>query len=262
LTRAKGIVQVKNLEERIKIDQLKEALGSVFSAFGNVVDIVAKKNLKAKGQAFIVYDDPKAAAQAVDEIQGFELFDKPMVVDFARTRSDVTVKRLGTAEELELHKRRRLAEKGMLPNSEKLSPNKIKERKQAQEAIETQKQLKRTAGNISSTDATTQRPTKVSRGTGLKSTNAGTGHAIPDEYLPPNKTLFVQNLPDEYDVDGLTTLFGRFEGFKEVRLVPGRKGIAFVEYETEAGAITGKENVGGMALGAEQKLVKVTYQRQ
>ncbi len=85
---------------------------------------------------------------------------------------------------------------------------------------------------------------------------------VPDEYLPPNKILFVRNLPDDYGVDDLTSLFGRFEGFKEVRLVPGRKGIAFVEYESEVGAISAKENTAGITLGEENTAIKVTYQRQ
>ena len=45
-------------------------------------------------------------------MQGFDLFDKSMALDFAKTRSDATVKREGTEEEFETHKRRRLAEKG------------------------------------------------------------------------------------------------------------------------------------------------------
>ncbi len=85
---------------------------------------------------------------------------------------------------------------------------------------------------------------------------------MPDEYLPPNKILFVQNLSDDYDVEALTSLFGRFEGFREVRMVPGRKGIAFVEYEAEQGAITAKENTAGTSLGDGGHVMKVTYQRQ
>ena len=72
----------------------------------------------------------------------------------------------------------------------------------------------------------------------------------------------MQNLPDDYGVEGLQAIFGRFEGFREVRLVPGRKGIAFVEYEAEAGAISAKENTANMTLGDESKVVKVVYQRQ
>lgn len=92
---------------------MKEALTEIFSEYGNVIDLVAKKNLKAKGQAFVVFDDVKAAETAIQEVQGFELFDKPMILDYAKTRSDATVEREGNAEELEAHKRRRLAEKGM-----------------------------------------------------------------------------------------------------------------------------------------------------
>jgi hypothetical protein len=106
--------QVKNLEERIKVEQLKVALEEIFSEFGNVLEIIAKTNLKAKGQAFIVFDSVDAATRAIDEVNGFELFDKPMVLDYAKTKSDATVLREGGSEELEAHKRKRLAEKGGL----------------------------------------------------------------------------------------------------------------------------------------------------
>ena len=36
-----------------------------------------------------------------------------MLLDYARTRSDATVQKEGSAEEFEVHRRRRLAEKGM-----------------------------------------------------------------------------------------------------------------------------------------------------
>lgn len=66
----------------------------------------------------------------------------------------------------------------------------------------------------------------------------------------PNKILFVTNLPEEtnemmlrvlfqqyvyipYDYITMMSSFYRFPGFREVRLVPGRSDIAFVEYETD-----------------------------
>lgn len=105
--------KVRNLEERIKIDQLKEALEEIFSEYGTILEIVAKTNLKAKGQAFIVFDNVDSATRAIDEINGFELFEKPMALDYAKTRSDATVLREAGSDELEVHKRRRLAEKGL-----------------------------------------------------------------------------------------------------------------------------------------------------
>lgn len=102
------------MEESIKPDQLIEALKEIFSEYGNVIDLVAKKNLKAKGQAFVVFEDTEAATRAIEEVQGFELYEKPMKLDYAKTRSDATVQKEGSAEDFETHKRRRLAEKGMV----------------------------------------------------------------------------------------------------------------------------------------------------
>lgn len=240
---------MKNLEERIKPDALKTALSEIFSEYGSVIDLVAKTNLKAKGQAFVVFDNPDSAAKAIEEINGFELFDKPMHLDFARTRSDATVLKEEGDAGLERWKRGRLAEK---------------ERKQAQEASVAK--LKRPAGAVAGAGTAadaglTARPAKAVKGAGLKSSGANAAAVIPDEYLPPNKTLFIRDLPDSYDADGLSRIFSRFEGFKEVRMVPGRKGIAFVEYEAEAGAISAKEATAGMQLGDEGKGIRVTYQR-
>lgn len=86
----------------------------IFSEYGNVIHLIAKTNLKAKGQAFVVFDEVEAAERAIKEIQGFELFEKPMLLDFAKTRSDAIVRRQDNAEEFEAHRRRRLAEKGVL----------------------------------------------------------------------------------------------------------------------------------------------------
>merc|ERR1712093_666198 len=218
-------VYVRNLEERIKPGELIDALKELFSEYGEIIDVVAKTNLKAKGQAFVVFDNVESAQKCIEDVQGFDLFGKPMQLAFAKTR--------------------RLAEK---------------DKKKAAEQAEEQKRLKHTAPAGMAPDGGA-RPIKATRGAGLKSTNAGAAAVIPDEYLPPNKILFLQNLPEDYDIDALTAIFGRFEGFREVRLVPGRRGIAFVEYDGEAGAISAKENTAGMALGDGQ-VMKVTYQRQ
>ncbi|KAJ5408904.1 hypothetical protein N7509_002787 [Penicillium cosmopolitanum] len=236
-------VYIRNLEESIKVDQLKEALEEIFSEFGNVLEIVAKANLKAKGQAFIVYDSVEAATRAIDEANGFDLFEKPMVLDYAKTRSDATVMREGGSDELEAHKRKRLAEK---------------ERRQAHDALEAQKKHKRPAAAVPDN----VRPAKTAKGAGLKPTSGATAAVVPDEYLPPNKILFLRDLPDDASQEGLSAVFGRFDGFQEVRLVPGRKGIAFVEYDAEAGAISAKEATANMPMGEQGKPIRVTYQRQ
>ncbi|KMU78806.1 U2 small nuclear ribonucleoprotein B [Coccidioides immitis RMSCC 3703] len=258
-------VYVRNLEERIKVEQLKEALSEIFSEYGSILEIVAKTNVKAKGQAFIVFDNVDSATRAIEEINGFELFEKPMVLDYAKTRSDATVLREGGEQELEAHKRKRLAEKGLLitpldnlecnPCANLLSWTYRK--KTSPRSTRGPEETERPAAATADT-----RPAKTTRGAGLKPTGAAAAPVIPDEYLPPNKILFLREVPDSYDASGLTAIFSRFEGFKEVRMVPGRKGIAFVEYENETGAISAKEATSGMALGENGKPMRVTYQRQ
>ena len=122
------------------------------------------------------------------------------------------------------------------------------ERKQTVEAAN-QKPTKRPA-----TDALAERPAKTAK---PAATAAG---VVPDEYLPPNKILFLREIPEDYTKEGLAVIFGRFAGFKEVRTVPGRKNIAFVEYESEEGAIAAKERTAGMTLG--ETTIRVTFQRQ
>lgn len=50
---------------------------------------------------------------------------------------------------------------------------------------------------------------------------------------PPNKILFVQNLPTATNSQMLSMLFQQFPGFKEVRMVDARPGISFVEFDND-----------------------------
>jgi hypothetical protein len=175
--------------------------------------------------------------------------------------SDATVKRsVGEeSDEFERHKRARLAEKGMRCSCPRvlcwrLSNDKsplvfLAERKQA--AIASQKAPPTTLPSDAAAPAA-KAPSKPKPASGAA--------AIPDEYLPPNKILFIQNIPEDYGVESLTALFARYAGFKEVRTVPGRTNIAFVEYENEQSAIDAKQQTGALVLG--EKPIKVTYQRQ
>jgi U2 small nuclear ribonucleoprotein B'' len=95
---------------------MKQALTRVFQYYGPILDVIAKSSLKRKGQAFIVFDSEKAALEAVEEMNGFEMYGKVMKVHRAKTHSDETVKRKA-AEMWEDHKRKRLMLKGMQPHS-------------------------------------------------------------------------------------------------------------------------------------------------
>jgi len=59
--------------------ELRKALYYLFSQYGRVVDVVALKTMKMRGQAFIVYREITEATKAMRSLQGFPLFDKPIV---------------------------------------------------------------------------------------------------------------------------------------------------------------------------------------
>lgn len=60
-----------------------------------------------------MFDSQEIAQEAIEEINGFPLFNKPLKLALAKSRSDKTVELQGNAEELEAFKQHRQAEKGI-----------------------------------------------------------------------------------------------------------------------------------------------------
>ncbi|CAJ1455767.1 unnamed protein product [Effrenium voratum] len=87
---------VNNLNEKIKVAELKCCLLELFSSYGEVMDIVAASGLKKKGQAFIVFRDISCATNALRSLNGFVLLDKPLKINYCRTKSDVVAHEDGT----------------------------------------------------------------------------------------------------------------------------------------------------------------------
>ena len=53
----------------------------MFTQFGPLLDVVAYKTLKMRGQAFVVFKEVAHATAAMRAMQNFPFFDKPMVCD-------------------------------------------------------------------------------------------------------------------------------------------------------------------------------------
>lgn len=83
---------------------------------------------------------------------------------------------------------------------------------------------------------------------------------IPDNQ-PPHNILFVTNLPTDSGEELLNQLFQQFTGFREVRMIPSRPDIAFVEYESEMHASVAKENLQGFKVTPTHK-IKVVYAKK
>jgi RNA recognition motif-containing protein len=221
---------IQNLNERIKIPVLKASLRGLFKSYGEVLDVVAHKNLRMRGQAFVSFASADIAKKAAKEVRGFPLYSKPMQISFARARSDAVVKKLDPSA-LDVHKERRLQHK-----KDTRYTNPLKQKFKA----------KRLAAESDVGAAPVTRRPAVQ---------------MPDEYLPPNKILFLQNLPESVTKDQLNALFSQYPNLHEVRLVPSKKDIAFVEYLDEGSATVAKDALHNYKLDGENK-IKITFARK
>lgn len=59
--------------------ELKKSLYAIFSQFGQILDILVSRNLKMRGQAFVIFKEICSSTNALRSMQGFPFYDKPMV---------------------------------------------------------------------------------------------------------------------------------------------------------------------------------------
>ncbi|KAH8289320.1 hypothetical protein KR054_003853 [Drosophila jambulina] len=208
-------IYINNLNEKIKKEELKKSLYAIFSQFGQILDIVALKTLKMRGQAFVIFKEIGSASNALRTMQGFPFYDKPMRIAYSKSDSDLVAKLKGTFKE---------------------RPKKIKPPKP-------------TVGADDKKD-------KKKKPTSTENSNPNT-----QTEQPPNQILFLTNLPEETNEMMLSMLFNQFPGFKEVRLVPNRHDIAFVEFTTELQSNAAKEALQGFKITPTHAM-KITFAKK
>ncbi|KAF3920573.1 hypothetical protein ABW21_db0200118 [Orbilia brochopaga] len=103
---------ISNLNDKIHKPDLKIALYTLFSTYGVVLDVVALKTMKMRGQAHIAFRDLAGASSAMRACQGMSFFGKEMLtpvaydssvhimarqkIQYARSKSDTIAKLDGT----------------------------------------------------------------------------------------------------------------------------------------------------------------------
>jgi U2 small nuclear ribonucleoprotein B'' len=70
---------INNLNDKIAKEEIKSQLHAVFTTYGKVIDIVAQKGPKMRGQAFCVFSDLAGATSAMRACEGMVFYEKPMV---------------------------------------------------------------------------------------------------------------------------------------------------------------------------------------
>uniref|UniRef100_A0A2R5LBH3 Putative spliceosomal protein snrnp-u1a/u2b n=2 Tax=Ornithodoros turicata TaxID=34597 RepID=A0A2R5LBH3_9ACAR len=230
-------IYINNLNEKVKKEELKKSLYAIFSQFGQILDIVALKTLKMRGQAFVVFKDINSATNALRSMQGFPFYDKPMRIQYSKTDSDAIAKLKGTFQE-----RAKKHEGEQAPKKSK--------KKKTQHAAAPQLIGAPAMGMPQMMPQMMMMPGPVMM---------GPMGAVPEQ--PPNQILFLTNLPEETNEMMLSMLFNQFPGFKEVRLVPGRHDIAFVEFENEIQSSAAKEALQGFKITPTHAM-KITFAKK
>lgn len=202
-------------------------LYTFFTQFGSVLDVVHSRHPKHRGQAYVAYRDLNASAMAIRGGQNFPLAGKPMKVAYAKRDTDKVNEFLGIGNEMTRKKANSM-------------------RKTAPKAEETlaEKREKRLAA-VAVTD---------------KQANSDkTEHTlIGDPQAPAQQILFLEHLPEDSTDEMVEVLFNQFDGFAEVRMLPSRKDLAFVEFKTVQGAIKAREALNKFQLTPNHDL-KITF---
>jgi len=211
---------VNNLNEKVKRAELLKGLYAAFSQFGAILEIVAHRNYKTRGQAFICFQEITSATNAMRSMQSFPFYDKEMRIQFAKTKSDVIAKLDGTYVERA----------------------KRNDREDDDEGGEGKKMRVDAGPEEGAAPAQQMAPVEM-------------------EEAEPHSILFLTGLPQGVEHDMLKALFGQFPGLKDIRMVPSRQDIAFIEYEDVPQAAVAKRELTNFQLTPTYQL-QVNFAKQ
>jgi U2 small nuclear ribonucleoprotein B'' len=217
-------VYVNNLNDGLKKQELRTQLYCLFSQYGVILDVVALKTSKMRGQAFVTFRDIGSATQSMRALQGFSFFGKPMRLQYAKAKANVIAQIEGTFDGKRSGKRK--VEFGV--------PKAAAAKKAVSVPAQAVDELPARPTAVDGEAAGADGPTLAASAEAVAQAAAeAAAAAAPEPELPPNKVLFVENLPEQANEMMLRLLFQQFDGFKEARLVPGKVGISFVEFGSE-----------------------------
>lgn len=219
-------IYIKNLNEKVKKEELKRSLYCLFSQYGRIVDIVALKTAKLRGQAWVVFSEVTAASNAVRQMQNFPFYDKPMRIQYAKSKSDCIAKAEGTYDK------------------KKKQDEKAEKRKRAEETLQT---------------GAANGPRADSNGGSAAASRQGKPNV--QDVAEPNNILFIQNLPHETTSMMLEVLFKQYPGFREVRMIEAKPGIAFVEFDDDVQSSVAMQALQGFKI-TPQNPMAITYAKK
>lgn len=195
---------LNNLNDKVNKDELRTQLFALFTTYGKIIDIIASKSQKMRGQAFLVFTDLAGATSAMRACEGMMFYDKPMHIDYAKSKSYATLQRE--------------------------DPNFVPPTAANASALVSQNGKRQRDGDLGEGD----RQAKRERGEDnedeeemeiddddelpLKTDTSVTPTTVPPQVQHSSARLLCTNLPQEVTDEVLSVLFQQYQGFQSTRV--------------------------------------------
>ncbi|OSX60126.1 hypothetical protein POSPLADRAFT_1147840 [Postia placenta MAD-698-R-SB12] len=241
-TQPNATLYVHNLNDKVNKEELRIQLYALFTTYGRVVDIVAMKGPKMRGQAFLVFADLAGATAAMRACEGIVFYDKPMRIEYAKTKSYATLQR----EDPNF----------VPPSPASTRPVNGSEKRPRDEKIEVDgRQAKRERPDDDDDDEEMEIEDD-DEGTKQGSASTNAPGAMPQTVQYQSARLLCTNLPQEVSDDVLSVLFQQYQGFQSTHVAPsptpnaaGQKvKMAQVLFDSPELASVAKEALDGFTL--------------
>ncbi|KAJ3368859.1 hypothetical protein GGF31_005994 [Allomyces arbusculus] len=299
-TEPSNTLYIRNLVEKKGHTTLRRHLMRMFEIFGEILDVRVNRGQAKRGQAWIIFKRLESAVRAHKDMQNAELLDRPMIVQFARMKSKLVAEQENALDEYErAHEARfevrpkeiaeRKAKKaaalaalpppvvaaavppipgcpglpippppGMPPLPPFPAGMPMPPPGMPPLPIPPPPGMPPLPSGMlppppPGMPALPQPP----RGP----VAPGALAALPDDLVPPNPTLFVSQLPPSATKAQLEDLFGQFPGLREVRTIPSKPDLAFVEYGNEIESGAAKAALHESKFPGTDAKIKVTFRK-
>ncbi|KAI0089159.1 RNA-binding domain-containing protein [Irpex rosettiformis] len=239
---------IKNLNDKVQKEELRQQLFALFTTYGRVIDVVALKTQKMRGQAFIVFSDLAGATAALRACEGIVFYDKPMHIEYAKTKSYATMKREDPdfVQPTSVHAQNTASRLGtsVLNGDGK--------RGRDGRADEDEREAKKEKVDEDDDDSE-EMEIDDDEESGAKGKSSG---AVPAAVQQKSARLLCTNLPLEVTDDVLSVLFQQYQGFQAANVTssptPNTAGqkckMAHVFFDSPDLASTAKEALDGFTL--------------
>jgi U2 small nuclear ribonucleoprotein B'' len=81
-TQPNTTLYINNLDDKVNKNEIRSQLYALFTTYGKLIDVVATKTPKMRGQAFLVFTDLPSATAALRACDGMVFYNKPMVCPY------------------------------------------------------------------------------------------------------------------------------------------------------------------------------------